>query len=79
MNEARDHYSPRPYPGPTDPYRPTDAQLVAYARQVLAWHKAVPTQDGRVPSWCTCGSALVLCPYQGAATRFLCRPPQDAR
>lgn len=65
---------PRPSPRQPEPQGPTDEQYVAYARQILAWHAPVPLTDGRAPYWCTCGSAIVLCPYQAAATRFLSSP-----
>lgn len=69
---------PGPYPQPAEAPQAmverrnaTDAQFVLFARQILAWHAPVPLADGREPNWCTCGTALVLCVYRTAATRFL--------
>ncbi|HEX5494180.1 MAG TPA: hypothetical protein VFX70_06350 [Mycobacteriales bacterium] len=69
---------PLPWPGHAGRDVPTDEQYVAYARQVLAWHRPVPPTDGRAPHWCTCGSALVLCPYRSAAARYLDPPAPGA-
>lgn len=52
---------------------PDDRQLVAFARWVLALHQPRPVVPAQMPE-CSCGSALVLCPYRSAATRYLGPP-----
>lgn len=62
------------HPTPAGPGGPDVEAFVAYARWVLAMHQPRPAEYGCQPHWCSCGSALVLCPYRTAATRYLGPP-----
>lgn len=50
--------------------RPTQEQLAALGRWVLAMHQPKPVMPTQMPE-CSCGSALVLCAYRTAARRYL--------
>ncbi|HEX5493073.1 MAG TPA: hypothetical protein VFX70_00680 [Mycobacteriales bacterium] len=63
--------SPHPHPAPAGP---TVEDMAAFGRWVLTMHQPQPAEYGYRPHWCSCGSALVLCPYRSAATRYL-NPP----
>ncbi|HEX5497135.1 MAG TPA: hypothetical protein VFX70_21440 [Mycobacteriales bacterium] len=64
---------PSPWPRPAS-VQPGVEQLAEFGRWVLAMHQPRPADYGYRPHWCSCGSALVLCPYRSAATRYLGPP-----
>lgn len=74
----------RPVPRRVVPTGPTGSngepdlgQFAAFGRWVLSLHQPKPVAAAQLPE-CSCGSALVLCPYRTAATRYL-GPPHEER